>query len=148
MRLTINLYEDRLVYSNLAVLRVTVDPSENAQAEVFVCKDTGWTPEPETGSSEVGSSDGLIHVHTKRVLYAVATLADLEQLPLTPAIPEGLYRAAEVAIMDNSKEMMDKILEYLIRDLRINAALQQINLRSFEVVTFTAPSNATSFWVT
>ena len=125
----------------MAVFTVTSD-TENAH--VFVCKDDILNRDPNAVSREkVGRfilcSDtdtgpdtpeppeyikDDIKIYPNRVLHALASYADLQQLPETLGSDKtAYYRADTVAVLSRTMAVMNEVIECVVRDFNDHVSM-------------------------
>ena len=70
--------------------------------------------------------------NSKRILISIASLADMAVLPIISPGLNQLYRTDKVSVISNSKEMMDRLLAHIKKDVKTNARLQGLDNPYFE----------------
>jgi hypothetical protein len=81
----------------------------------------------------------LFEIDPARTLISIASLTDLDVLPLAP-VPQGdLYRTWTVAMLFRSERHMDDVVQEVIEDVRTNADMQRTTIENYEVVELVDP---------
>jgi hypothetical protein len=116
-------------FMEMSLLPVESGSSSNGSSETSGETDPGESSSI-TVSSEVPSHCEVEEPH--RVLLSVASLGDMRILPTTSPGLHMLYRTDRVSLISNSKEMMDRLLQHLMEDVKTNARLQGLENPYFE----------------
>ena len=124
----------------LMVLREAID------VNVFVVKDRGadassadGSSEPfdsssSTGGEEYWTSEDLEYAVTKnRTLVSVASLADLQAIPLVAPELGQLYRTYTFTVLCRSYGELEQFIRLVLEDLRTILRLQRANYQDIEV---------------
>lgn len=96
-------------------------------------------PSLEESSEESSSATPLFTVYPARTLVSIASLTDLDVLPLAPTAPGGLYRASTVAMIFRSMTHMNRVMNQVVSDVLINAEIQRVPIEDYEVVELQDP---------
>jgi len=120
-------------------------PSEESEVEgqeessSTASSDTSETPAPEDSSAESSGEEPLFTIFPARTLVSVASLTDLDVLPLIPSAQGELYRASTVAMLFRSMSHMNSVVAEVLDDVRENAYIQRIPIENFQVVELSDP---------
>lgn len=93
----------------------------------------------EASSEESTQPTPLFTVFPSRELVSIASLTDIDVLPLIPTAQGKLYRASTVALIFRSKTYMEQVVAEVMDDVRTNAYIQRIPIEDFEIVELTDP---------